>query len=112
MVECWVACCRRWRRAAGRARTCRSGSNRCGRNSRHGKNFCKELDHKPADLALAWLIANPAVTAPIIGPRTMDQLTGSLAALQIKIDDEINQRLNTIWPGPGGEAPGGLRLVN
>jgi aryl-alcohol dehydrogenase-like predicted oxidoreductase len=69
------------------------------------EKFCKELDHKPADLALAWLIANPAVTAPIIGPRTMDQLTGSLGSLEIKIDDEINQRLNTIWPGPGGEAP-------
>jgi aryl-alcohol dehydrogenase-like predicted oxidoreductase len=69
------------------------------------EEYCKGLDFKPADLALAWLIANPAVTAPIIGPRTMDQLTGSLAALQIKVDDEINQRLNTIWPGPGGEAP-------
>ncbi len=69
------------------------------------EELCKSLDHKPADLALAWLIANPAVTAPIIGPRTMDQLTGSLAALEIKIDDEINRRLNTIWPGPGGEAP-------
>jgi len=69
------------------------------------ENYCKELGHKPADLALAWLIANPVVTAPIIGPRTMDQLTGSLAALQIHVTDEINQRLNTIWPGPGGEAP-------
>jgi aryl-alcohol dehydrogenase-like predicted oxidoreductase len=69
------------------------------------ENYCKELGHKPADLALAWLIANPVVTAPIIGPRTLDQLTGSLDALQIHVTDEINQRLNTIWPGPGGEAP-------
>ena len=69
------------------------------------ENYCKEIGHKPADLALAWLIANPAVTAPIIGPRTMDQLTGSLAALEIKLTDEINRRLNSIWPGPGGEAP-------
>lgn len=69
------------------------------------EDYCKELDHKPADLALAWLIANPAVTAPIIGPRTMDQLTGSLAAMRIHFNDEIHQRLNKIWPGPGGEAP-------
>jgi aryl-alcohol dehydrogenase-like predicted oxidoreductase len=69
------------------------------------ENYCKELGHKPADLALAWLIANPVVTAPIIGPRTMDQLTGSLDALQIQVTDEIKDRLNTIWPGPGGEAP-------
>jgi aryl-alcohol dehydrogenase-like predicted oxidoreductase len=69
------------------------------------ENFCKEAAQKPADLALAWLLANPAVTAPIIGPRTMDQLTGSLTALQIKISDADNRRLNDIWPGPGGEAP-------
>jgi aryl-alcohol dehydrogenase-like predicted oxidoreductase len=69
------------------------------------ENYCKELNYKPADLALAWLIANPAVTAPIIGPRTMDQLTGSLAALEIKVNDEVAKRLNSIWPGPGGEAP-------
>jgi len=69
------------------------------------ENFCDELGHKPADVALAWLIANPAVTAPIIGPRTMDQLTGSQAALDIKLDDAANSRLYSIWPGPGGEAP-------
>jgi aryl-alcohol dehydrogenase-like predicted oxidoreductase len=67
--------------------------------------LCKEAGHKPADLALAWLIANPVVTAPIIGPRTMDQLTGSLAALDISISEEVKVRLNAIWPGPGGEAP-------
>lgn len=69
------------------------------------EKFCGEIGHKPADVALAWLVANPAVTAPIIGPRTMDQLTGSLAALEIKLDDAANMRLNSIWPGPGGEAP-------
>jgi aryl-alcohol dehydrogenase-like predicted oxidoreductase len=69
------------------------------------ENFCKEAGQKPADLALAWLISNPVVTAPIIGPRTMDQLTGSLAALEIKISEEAHRRLNEIWPGPGGEAP-------
>ncbi len=63
------------------------------------------MEHNPADLALAWLIANPAVTAPIIGPRTMEQLTGSLTALEIKVTDEISQRLDAIWPGPGGTAP-------
>jgi aryl-alcohol dehydrogenase-like predicted oxidoreductase len=69
------------------------------------ENFCRELGHKPADVALAWLVANPAVTAPIIGPRTMDQLTGSLAALEIKLDEVAMKQLNSIWPGPGGEAP-------
>ena len=67
--------------------------------------FCKELGEKPADVALAWLLHNPAVTAPIIGPRTLDQLTGSLRALKIKLDKTARKKLDEIWPGPGGEAP-------
>jgi len=67
--------------------------------------LCEEIGEKPADVALSWLLNNPAITAPIIGPRTMDQLTGSLHALELKLNDEILARLDTIWPGPGGEAP-------
>jgi aryl-alcohol dehydrogenase-like predicted oxidoreductase len=67
--------------------------------------FCKELGEKPADVALAWLMKNPLVTAPIIGPRTMEQLTGSLRALEIKLDEEALKKLDGIFPGPGGEAP-------
>lgn len=67
--------------------------------------FCKELGEKPADVALAWLLANPAVTAPVIGPRTLDQLIGSLRALEIKFDESAKKKLDEIWPGPGGEAP-------
>jgi len=67
--------------------------------------FCKELSGEPADVALAWLLHNPIVTAPIVGPRTMDQLTGSLRALELKLDEAALKKLNEIWPGPGGEAP-------
>lgn len=67
--------------------------------------FCKELGAKPADVALAWLLRNPAVTAPIIGPRTPEQLTGSLRALELKLSEETLKKLDEIWPGPGGEAP-------
>ncbi len=67
--------------------------------------FCDGIGEKPADVALAWLLANPVVTAPIIGPRTMDQLTGSLRAVEIKFSDEQLKQLDTIWPGPGGAAP-------
>jgi aryl-alcohol dehydrogenase-like predicted oxidoreductase len=69
------------------------------------ENLCRELDESPADVALAWLLSNPVVTAPIIGPRTLDQLSGSLRALEIVFDDETLAHLNEIWPGPGGEAP-------
>lgn len=67
--------------------------------------FCAELGEQPADVALAWLLHNPAVTAPIIGPRTMEQLTGSLRALEIQLTAEALGRLDEIWPGPGGPAP-------
>ncbi len=67
--------------------------------------FCAERGEEPADVALAWLLHNPVVTAPIIGPRTMEQLTGSLRALEINLSDEAMKKLDEIWPGPGGEAP-------
>lgn len=69
------------------------------------EKFCKDIGEKPADVALAWLLHNPVITAPIIGPRTMEQLTGSLRALEIKLGDEQMKMLDDIWPGPGGTAP-------
>ena len=67
--------------------------------------LCDELGEQPADVALAWLLHNPAVTAPIIGPRTLNQLEGSLRALEIKLDEDTLAKLDEIWPGPGGPAP-------
>jgi aryl-alcohol dehydrogenase-like predicted oxidoreductase len=67
--------------------------------------LCQEIGEKPADVALAWMLQNKAVTSPIIGPRTIEQLEGSLRSLEIKLPEEIMTRLDTIWPGPGGEAP-------
>ncbi len=69
------------------------------------EKFCKKKGEKPADIALAWLLTNPVVTSPIVGPRTMEQLTGSLRALKIKFSKSDMEELDTIWPGPGGEAP-------
>jgi aryl-alcohol dehydrogenase-like predicted oxidoreductase len=67
--------------------------------------LCKEIGEKPADVALAWLLQNPVVTAPIIGPRTLEQLEGSLRSLEITLDEETNRKLDEIFPGPGGAAP-------
>ncbi len=69
------------------------------------ETFCKEIGEKPADVALAWMLQNPTITAPIIGPRTMEQLEGSLRAVEIKLDDEAMKKIDAIWPGPGGTAP-------
>jgi NDP-hexose 2,3-enoyl reductase len=64
-----------------------------------------ELSEDPANVALAWLLHNPVVTAPIIGPRTIEQLTGSLRATEIRLEKAVLDRLDAIFPGPGGEAP-------
>jgi aryl-alcohol dehydrogenase-like predicted oxidoreductase len=66
---------------------------------------CQESGEKPADIALAWLLHNPVVTSPIIGPRTIEQLEGNLHTLEIKLSNEMVNNLERIWPGPGGEAP-------
>lgn len=69
------------------------------------ESLCSEIGEKPADVALAWLLKNPVVTAPIIGPRTMEQLGGSLRALETELSNEVVERLEKIFPGPGGPAP-------
>src|SRR5207247_2270789 len=69
------------------------------------EGLCRELGEQPADVALAWLLANSVVTAPIVGPRTREQLAASLRALEITLAPETVERLDRIWPGPGGEAP-------
>jgi aryl-alcohol dehydrogenase-like predicted oxidoreductase len=69
------------------------------------EDFCKEMGEIPANVALAWLLVNPVVTAPIVGPRRMEQLTESLRALEIRFGEEQMKRLDEIWPGPRGESP-------
>jgi aryl-alcohol dehydrogenase-like predicted oxidoreductase len=69
------------------------------------ENLCRELGHPPGEVAIAWLLHNPIVTAPIIGPRTMEQLESAVRATEIALDAETMARLDEIFPGPGGEAP-------
>jgi aryl-alcohol dehydrogenase-like predicted oxidoreductase len=67
--------------------------------------LCKELGEEPAAVALAWLLHNPVVTAPIIGPRTLEQLESAVRATEISLDDGTLSKLDQIFPGPGGAAP-------
>jgi aryl-alcohol dehydrogenase-like predicted oxidoreductase len=69
------------------------------------ESLCGEIGEQPADVALAWLLHQPAVTAPIVGPRTMEQLEGSLRSLEITLEPDVLDRLDKIFPGPGGTAP-------
>ena len=67
--------------------------------------LCADIGESESNVALAWLLHNPAVTAPIIGPRTMEQLDGALRAVEIKLPKDVLKKLDEIFPGPGGEAP-------
>lgn len=69
------------------------------------EKFCKEIGQKPADVALAWVLNNEAVTSPIIGPRASQQLEESVKAADLKLDEETLKKLDEIWPGPGNQAP-------
>ena len=92
----------------------KDGGRRSGDNKRLEKHrvqldayakLCDELG-EPEDLvSLAWLLRNPAVTAPIIGVRTLDQFKRSLRAIELELDESTLARIDEIFPGPGGEAP-------
>ncbi len=67
--------------------------------------LCDELGESPAVVALAWLLHNPVVTAPIVGPRTMEQFESSLRVPETELSQDVMSKLDEIWPGPGGAAP-------
>jgi aryl-alcohol dehydrogenase-like predicted oxidoreductase len=63
------------------------------------EDYCAELGHEPGDVALAWLLHQPAVTAPIVGPRTAEHLESALRAVAIHLDHKALARLDEIFPG-------------
>jgi len=67
--------------------------------------LCAQLGERPADVTLSWLLHQKAVTSPIVGPRTMEQLNSTMRALSLTLSKETLQRLDEIFPGPGGPAP-------
>jgi aryl-alcohol dehydrogenase-like predicted oxidoreductase len=63
------------------------------------ETYADELGHPPGDIALAWLLHQPAVTAPIIGPRTREQLDSAIRAVEVSLDDSALATLDEIFPG-------------
>lgn len=60
--------------------------------------LAQELGESPAALAVAWCAAHPAVTAPIIGARNMDQLTDTMRFLEIDMNDDLHDRISALTP--------------
>lgn len=88
--------------------TSRSDPSRLGERRQQVERYERFADERgvdPAALGLAWLLHQPVVTAPIVGPRRMSHLHSALAALDIRLDGDDLAELDRIWPGPGGPAP-------
>jgi aryl-alcohol dehydrogenase-like predicted oxidoreductase len=69
------------------------------------EKLCKELNEKPANVALAWVLNNKDITSPIVGPRTSEQLEENVSALEVKLSEDTLKKLDELWPGPGNQAP-------
>ncbi|MEV5569865.1 aldo/keto reductase [Spirillospora sp. NPDC052269] len=65
------------------------------------EKLAADLGENPAHVGLAWLLAQEGVTGPIIGPRTVEQLDGSLRALDITLDADTLAKLDELFPAPG-----------
>ncbi len=68
------------------------------------EDLCRDIGAKPAEVAIAWLLRNPVVSAAIVGPRTAGELLEDLGAVSVELDDATVEKIDRIWPGPG-EAP-------
>jgi aryl-alcohol dehydrogenase-like predicted oxidoreductase len=60
--------------------------------------MAQEKGCTPSQLALAWLCAQPGVTAPIIGPRTMEQAVDNFGSTSVQITDADRTRLDAVAP--------------
>ena len=65
------------------------------------EQLCERIGALPATVGIAWLLHQPAVTAPIIGPRTPLQLDVAIAATELRLDEEVLAEIDEIFPGPG-----------
>jgi aryl-alcohol dehydrogenase-like predicted oxidoreductase len=62
--------------------------------------FARQRGYDPVSLAVAWVGAHPAITAPIIGARNLEQLAGSLAAAEIDMTPELRAEISALSPTP------------
>jgi aryl-alcohol dehydrogenase (NADP+) len=58
--------------------------------------LAKQAGIEPATLAVAWVLANPAVTSPLIGASRPEQLEASVAALEVKLDAGLKTKLDEL----------------
>jgi aryl-alcohol dehydrogenase-like predicted oxidoreductase len=69
------------------------------------EKLAADLGEDPAHVGVAWLLHQEGVTAPIIGPRTVEQLDGSLRSTEITLDSDVLAKLDDLFPAPGPNGP-------
>ncbi len=67
--------------------------------------LCRDYGQEEAVVSMAWLLSRPGVTAPLVGPRTASQLESLVKALQWHLPEDLEQELDKLFPGHGGQAP-------
>jgi aryl-alcohol dehydrogenase-like predicted oxidoreductase len=75
-------------------------------------NFCKQRGLHPVSTAIAWVGAHPAVTAPIVGARNVEQLKDSLAAIDVEMTPELRAEIANLsrTPAPATDRSEELRI--
>ncbi len=63
------------------------------------EDLCAEVGEEPGAVGLAWLLTRPAVTGPIVGPRTPEHLESAVHAVDVTLDDKVLARLDELFPG-------------
>lgn len=63
-------------------------------------NFAADHGYSPVALALAWVGSHPAVTAPLIGARNLDQVNEALQALEVDLSPEMREEISALSPAP------------
>jgi aryl-alcohol dehydrogenase-like predicted oxidoreductase len=63
-------------------------------------DFCRKRGFHPVSAAVAWVGAHPAVTAPIIGARSLEQLRASLDSVKIALTPELRGEIAALSPAP------------
>ncbi len=62
------------------------------------EKFAEKMNTSMASLSLAWVMSNPVITSPIIGPKTMDHLNDYLRTIDLKVPEEFKRRIDELIP--------------
>ena len=69
------------------------------------RGVCAEFGMTEAEASLVWLLSRPGLTAPLVGPRNVEQLEDMVRISETKLPEELAKQLEQLFPGPIAQAP-------